>query len=71
MRFISLAECIAIALEQLVEAWHWQSEVVEARKAIIAEILKPPPELDVLGPPAGTSTVLPKTAMGAFAEVGS
>lgn len=35
---IVLGIVIAIALEQLVEAWHWQSEVVEARKAIIAEM---------------------------------
>ena len=31
----------------------------------------PPPELDVLGPPAGISTVLPKTAIGAFVDVGN
>ena len=29
------------------------------------------PGLDAPGPPAGTSTVLPKTAIGALADVGS
>lgn len=35
---IVLGIVIAIALEQLVEAWHWHGEVVEARKAITAEM---------------------------------
>src|SRR4051812_34968567 len=35
---IVLGIVIAIALEQAVENWHWHGEVVEARKAIAAEI---------------------------------
>jgi hypothetical protein len=35
---IVLGICIAISLEQLVESWHWDHEVQNARKAIHAEI---------------------------------
>jgi hypothetical protein len=35
---VVLGICIAIGLEQLVEEWHWQSEVKTARKAIHAEM---------------------------------
>jgi hypothetical protein len=40
---IVLGIVIAIALEQLVEAWHWRGEVTEARKAIAAEIASSQP----------------------------
>jgi hypothetical protein len=35
---IVLGIVIAIALEQMVETWHWHGEVAEARKALAAEI---------------------------------
>src|SRR3954470_878979 len=35
---IVLGVCIALAAEQAVEWWHWRSEVMQARKAILEEI---------------------------------
>ena len=35
---IVLGICIAISLEQLVESWHWDREVKEARQSLAAEI---------------------------------
>jgi len=35
---IVLGICIAISLEQMVENWHWDQEVKDARKALQAEI---------------------------------
>ena len=37
---IALGVCIALAAEQAVEWWHWQGEVREARKALVAEITR-------------------------------
>ncbi len=36
---IVLGICIAISLEQMVESWHWNQEVKEARKALQAEMI--------------------------------